>query len=171
VRLDVTHTWDGHPIARDERVRVDLRRVDGALELRVDAPWHGDPPPASAPGPTPRLWEHEVVELFLAGPADRYLEVELGPHGHHLVLWLDGVRRPTREAIPIDYVVARAGDRWTGRALLGPQVPLPDTPWRANAYAIHGVGDRRRWLAHAPVQGPQPDFHRLDRFVPIRFAE
>jgi len=169
VRLDVVHTWDGATVDAGAVARVELRRRD-ALEVLVDAPWHGDPPPNAPPGPTPRLWEHEVIEVFLAGPDERYLEVELGPHGHHLVLWLEGVRRPAREGIAIDWAVERRGDRWRGTARLGPQVPLPDAPWRANAYAIHGVGAARRWLAHSPVPGERPDFHRLDRFVPVRLG-
>jgi hypothetical protein len=41
---------------------------------------------------------------------------------------------------------------------------VPEGPWRFNAYAIHGVGAARRYLAHFPVPGPRPDFHRLECF-------
>ncbi|MBY0399504.1 hypothetical protein K2X89_04365, partial [Myxococcota bacterium] len=60
--------------------------------------------------------------------------------------------------------------RWRGRA----RVPLDFLPTglcSANAYAIHGVGDARRYLAWHPVPGPQPDFHRLELFPPIERAQ
>jgi hypothetical protein len=100
------------------------------------------------------------------GPDDRYLEVELGPHGHHLVLQLRGVRRPVADRLPIRFEATRSGSRWTGRA----QVPaslLPPRPWRTNAYRIHGQGEGRRYLVHQPLGGDAPDFHRLDGFVPL----
>ena len=111
---------------------------------------------------TPR--EHEVVECFIAGPEDRYLEVELGPHGHHLVLRLNGIRQIEERELPLEYEVVRAGDRWSGRALI-PFHWLPERPWRVNAYSIHGQGASRRYLAAMPGHGDTPDFHQLDSFM------
>lgn len=165
-RLAIERTWDGAPIGPTERAALTVRPLGSGLELRVEAPFHDDPAPPHAPGPTPGLWEHEVVELFVAGADERYLEIELGPRGHHLVLWLEGIRQPAASALPLDYEVRVDGARWTATARTGPQVPLPDPPWRVNAYVIHGVGAARRYLAHAPVPGERPDFHRLACFVP-----
>jgi hypothetical protein len=44
---------------------------------------------------------------------------------------------------------------------------LPPGLGRVNAYAIHGQGANRRYLAAYSVGGTAPDFHRLDRFVPL----
>ena len=33
----------------------------------------------------------------------RYVEIELGPHGHHIVLFLDGVRNAVAKLLPIQY--------------------------------------------------------------------
>ena len=33
----------------------------------------------------------------------RYIEIELGPHGHHIVLLLDGVRNAVAKLLPIQY--------------------------------------------------------------------
>ena len=53
---------------------------------------------------------------------------------------------------------------WRGEALL-PYRWLPPGPHRVNAYAIHGVGEARRHLAHAPLPGEKPDFHQVESFV------
>ena len=108
--------------------------------------------------------EHEVVEVFVLGPGERYTEIELGPHGHHLVLRLHGARRPVESGIAIDYVAVHRGPRWRGMARV-PVGALPPRPWRLNAYAIHGVGAARRYLVATPLGGDAPDFHRLDAFA------
>ena len=73
------------------------------LSVQVRAPYHSDSPPPSPPGPMDFLWEYEVVELFLLGAGERYTEIELGPHGHHLVLQLVGCRNVVRRCIPVQY--------------------------------------------------------------------
>lgn len=164
--LRVDRTWDGHPAAPGEVVTLRLHDDGDALLLAVDAPLHGDPAPPTPPGPTWALWEHEVVELFLLGADDRYLEIELGPHGHHLVLQLHGARRIVQRELPLDLRVTHAPDRWQALARL-PHTWLPPGPLAGNAYAIHGRGPDRRYLAWTPVPGPSPDFHRLSLFPAI----
>lgn len=170
MRLLIGRRWAGEPLAAERRAILDLSARGDSLRLSVDAPFHGDPPPAGPPGPTPRLWEHEVVELFVAGdgPAEtvEYLEVELSPHGHHLVLRLRGVRRPFAEGLPLDFRATIAGDRWRGDALL-PRAWLPPPPHRAAAFAVDGPATARRHLASIPLPGPRPDFHQPHRFPPV----
>jgi hypothetical protein len=164
--LGIRVLWDGTEVARAEHAMARLALEAAELVIEVDAPWHNDPPPAAPCGSTDRLWEHEVVEVFLLGAGQRYLEVELGPHGHYLVLELDGVRQPVRRCLPIQYATTRQGARWRGQARV-PRGYLPVGLARANAYAIHGAGKDRRFLACFPVPGPAPDFHRLGCFGPL----
>ncbi|MDY0003387.1 MAG: hypothetical protein RBU30_18960 [Polyangia bacterium] len=190
LRLEIDRLWDGSPARPEELVTLTLRAEEEALVVEVDAPFHGDPPPPGPPGPRDRLWEHEVVELFLAeagAPRDRarYTELELGPHGHYLLLRLEGARRPVESGIALPYHSQVGPSLATGieppaapGVLPGPEVPhgrwrgvarlhralLPGPPHRGNAYAIHGQGALRRHLAWAPVPGPAPDFHRLELF-------
>lgn len=161
--MSVALTWEGRPAEPGERVCLALHDAGEHLRIEVDAPFHGDPPPAAGPGPTWALWEHEVVELFLLGEGQRYLELELGPHGHHLLLLLHGRRRIVERLLPLDYRARIHGPRWTGRALL-PRTLLPAGPLRVNATAIHGLGQARRYLSRVPLPGPSPDFHRLECF-------
>lgn len=165
--VEIARTWDGLPVGPDEVVSL---RVSLGPELRVwvDAPFHGDPAPNGAPGPTDKLWDYEVVELFLLGPdgpARPYTEVELGPHGHHQVLQLAGVRRPLAMGLPCALRSWREGARWRAEATVAAEL-LPNPIVAYNAYAIHGQGAARRYLAHRPVPGPAADFHRLEHFAP-----
>lgn len=162
----VASTWDGRPAEPGERVVVDVTRDDAGLVVAVDAPLHGDPPPPGPPCRVDGLWDFEVVELFLLGDGERYLELELGPWGHWLVLDLCGPRQVLGHPGPLAFETHRDGARWRGRARV-PASWLPPGLARANAYAIHGEGDARRYLAAHPTGGDAPDFHRLASFGPI----
>jgi hypothetical protein len=161
VTLVIGRTWDGDLLDVADRTTLRLTLDDASLRIEVDAPYAGDPAPAGPPGATDRLWEHEVVELFVAGPDERYTEIELGPHGHHLGLRLDGIRTPVQTGFPIAFEAGIEGGRWTGTAVVAREL-LPERPARCNAYRIGGG----RHEALVAVPGPAPDFHRLDRFVP-----
>jgi len=162
----VSRTWDGK--ALQQPVRFWLRMQPDVLVIDVDAPFYDDPAPRGPPGPTDRLWNHEVVEVFLldaSGTMPHYVEIELGPHGHHLILQLRGVRAPYDSGAAIDWRTVISGDRWTGAASV-PRPLLPDPITHFNAFAIHGTGRDRTYLAAFPVPGEAPDFHRLGHFAP-----
>jgi hypothetical protein len=164
-RFEVRGTWDGGPLAQGELARVELTLGD-SLEIDVEATAYGDPAPAAPPGRCDGLWEFEVVELFLLGAGERYLELELGPHGHYLALRLEGRRRVVAADLALDFEVVRRGPRWHGRAR-GSRALVPEGLRAANVYAIHGAGAARRYLAGSPVPGPAPDFHRIEHFAPL----
>lgn len=162
--LLIAHTWDGHPLPAAARALVQLASDGEDLLLRVLAPFEHDPRPPGPPGPTAGLWNHEVVELFVAGEGAAYVEVEIGPFGHHLVLLLADVRRPSAERLPLALTTGRYGEtHWAAEARL-PRAWLPPPPHRLNAYRIHGPPTDRRYLCHAPLPGPAPDFHQPARF-------
>ena len=163
--LTIAHRWDGVRLAH-AAARLRLALEPDALRIEVEAPFHGDPAPTGAAGPTDRLWEHEVVELFIQGSGPAYTEVELGPAGHHLVLRLDGVRQVRDSLLPIDFAAEVLGGRWRGVARV-PRSLLPALPWRGNAYAIHGPPRARVYSAWQPVPGAQPDFHQPAAFAPL----
>ncbi|TVQ94079.1 MAG: hypothetical protein EA397_02920 [Deltaproteobacteria bacterium] len=165
--LRIDSLWDGTPAEPGEVVLVAVEGDRDHLLLTVDAPYHGDPAPPGPRGSTWRLWDYEVVEVFVAGLGQPvpYLEVELGPHGHHLVLQLQGERNVVQSGLVLEYQVTIDSGRWRGTARV-PRSYLPLAPHRINAYAIHGQGAERRYLAWSPTLGEQPDFHRLKSFRP-----
>ena len=85
--------------------------------MNVDAPFYDDPMPCrmknnkrgntlSHNGAFMGLWDYEVVEaFFLCNETQQYLEVEVGPHGHHLVLLLDGRKNIIKESLPLKWDV------------------------------------------------------------------
>jgi hypothetical protein len=166
VKLEIASTWDGQPVPPSGTADVRCQMDDDALIVTVDAPFFDDPRPPGSAGSTDRLWEYEVVELFLLGVADRYLEIELGPHGHYLLLELHGTRHVVRQGLRIDHRAEIAGHRWHGHATI-PLSYVPAGIARANAYLIHGTGEHRRHLAAFPVGGAAPDFHSLESFGPV----
>ena len=166
MKLSINSTWDGEPVDSSESVDLSLRVTEESLYISVEAPFHGDPAPESEPGPTDGLWNFEVVELFIVGSSGAYTEIELSPHGHHLVLQLSGPRVVERSLLPLNYRARVEGDRWTGMAELSRSI-LPEAPDRVNAFAIHGVGDARRYLAWQKLPGNRPDFHQPDRFAEL----
>ena len=162
--LHISHTWNGESVAAAERCFVEVTGTETAWLVEVNAPFHGDPPPPAPSGSLDGLWSFEVVELFVAaaGPDNGgvdYTEVELSPPGHYLILRFAGVRRRVARLEPLSAHCRITGDRWHGRIEL-PRGALPPPPWRANAFAMHGLGEARRHLAATPLPGGRPDFHQ-----------
>jgi len=166
--VKISATWAGHPLPPHSWISLELEARPKGLLLDFTAPFYGDPAPSTAPGSTPGLWDYEVVEFFLSH-GERYTEIELGPHGHYLVLCLDGYRQVRSQGHEIRYKHAVMPGCWMGTALV-PWALLPPAPWSYNAYAIHGSGSTRRHLALHPVPGPEPDFHRLQAFQPLELC-
>jgi len=163
--LEIASTWNGLPIGAGEGSAVRFSEATGGgLLLEIEAPFHGDPAPAAFPGPTDRLYDYEVVEIFVRGDdPELYTEVELSPHGHHFVLRFDGVRNAALRAAQIPYAARVEAGHWRGVAYL-PTALTPAGELHANAYAVHGPPGQRRYLAAHPVPGERPDFHQPDLF-------
>lgn len=140
--------------------------------MEVSGPFFNDPAaPAGLPSqPFPGLWDYEVVEsFFLDSTTENYLEVELCPHGQHLILLLSGVRQSFQQQLSMVFNATITGDRWMGEAIL-PWSYFPPNVNKMNSYAIHGSGEKRTYEALYPipteetVEGQEPNFHRLEYF-------
>lgn len=166
VELQVTHDWSGQALPAQHRVAVGLHLHPDRVQVEIDAPFHGDPPPLPPPGPRDHLWEHEVVEVFLADEHGHYLELECSPWGHWLALAFEQVRVPF--ACPLASIsnLARAANRWRCTATLSTDL-LSSSVMAANACSIHGMGAARLYASSTPLPGEQPDFHQPQHFTPI----
>ena len=167
MRFRIGTTWDGHVVGEDEAVDLEISAGQSELTVRVSAPYHGDPCPDAPPGALDGLWNHEVVEVFLVGEGRPvpYIEIELGPHGHFLILRLSGIRNRIGRVDDARLLAQIDGARWTGE-LVVPSEWLPHPIVRSCAFAIHGVGAARRYLSEVPLPGEKPDLHRPSQFPP-----
>jgi hypothetical protein len=199
----INKRWDGSLLEQDKRIFISisidenepLASGEPVLVVHVDAPYYSNPiPPVvqdSCHATTHRLstdeclnyeglWNFEVVELFIKGKLDKYIEIELGPHGHYLVLAFDGYRQCFKRRIePIYYKAEMSSDksRWVGKFvapihLLPPSTGIPDALFSYNAYAIHQVaGNEREYCCvYCPLPESnylEPDFHKLELFQKI----
>ncbi|KAH7718746.1 Protein C33A12.3 a [Aphelenchoides avenae] len=131
------------------------------------------------PGPRPahknplQLWNYECVELFFANQKGHYVEVEVGPHGHWLVLLHKGYRDCFNKGEELELEVRNEFQGSTWRCTF--EIPLAYFPGgirRFNAYALHTVDGVRHYEAlHTVTDGglSEPDFHKLEYFGPIDF--
>lgn len=176
--LVVDQLWDGTSL--DACFHATLMLVDRpghGVEVRLCAPWHHDPLPSAPPGRLDGLWAFEVVELFLLGDDARYLEVEVGPGGHHLALAFAGERVRVEEDVPIHVVFEDAStwtdataaevECWNARLFIAEEHLPPG--WReggrrCNAYTIHGAPEARHYAVAFALGTVQPDFHAIAAF-------
>lgn len=163
------NNWQGRTLNGFEQIKFELEFRKNGLLIDFESPYYGDSPPPGPPGTTEGLWAFEVFEVFLA-QGESYTEIELGPHGHYLVLELEGYRQRVSSGAEIRYRSYLCNGRWMGTALI-PWELLPEAPWTFNAYAIHGHGASRQYNALFPVPNQHPDFHQLDFFQPLGFKK
>ena len=164
--IAIRHAWDGTPLAMSHWVTMDVTLDDSVMRLCVDAPYFDNPPPEEAPNPETGLWglwDYEVVEIFLVGASGEYTEIEVGPHGHHLILRLDAPRSVVDKLHPMMWQSSIAGGRWQGEGTIE-RTLLPASIERFNAFAIRTVAGIRQYCCHHPLPSPQPDFHQPERF-------
>ncbi len=164
--LSTSTTWDGKAVADSEKMQIRFCIRDQELEVGIQGPFHGDPAPSAPAGELEGLWCYEVAELFLLGADGHYLEIEIGPHGHYLIYHLIGIRQISRSITPTSCETNITGTHWQSTLTLPlSQSILPLS--HANAYAIHGQGVKRRYLAAFSVPGENPDFHQPRYFTSL----
>ncbi|XP_053109308.1 UPF0462 protein C4orf33 homolog isoform X9 [Hemicordylus capensis] len=173
MEFKIEHTWNSFPVSHDP-VMIRLTPENAGMLMEVSAPFFNDPPaPPGEPGkPFSGLWDYEVVEaFFLNGQTEQYLEVELCPHGQHLVLLLSGRRKVCKKELPLAFQadINWTQGTWHGTAII-PWKYFPPGVDKMNSYAIHGSGLGRTYEALYPVpreeikEGQGPNFHLLEYF-------
>ncbi|XP_045143331.1 UPF0462 protein C4orf33 homolog, partial [Echinops telfairi] len=159
----ITNTWNSMVVMHTP-VSLRFKPAVQGLVMEVWAPFFNDPPaPPAPPGQAfNKLWEYEVVEsFFLNSRTKQYLEVELCPHGQHLVLLLSD-RDAFMKELDLQFEANIIGDHWIGTALI-PWDYFPPSVDKMNSYAIHGSGTERTYEALYPIPpedielGQEPD--------------
>ena len=194
-RILINKTWDGQQLPQGTsayKVAFVMSAMTGDVILEIDAPYFNDPAPPMEPGKCMKVYDYEVVEIFIAAyPHDDesyeyspYLEIQIGPHGHYnIVFFLQEADFKNKDAslelerAPVTKINTQTG-RWTAEVAV-PSFYLPEPvcgddlsiTWMMNAYAMHGVGEARQHFAHSTVPGEKPNFHQLRYFVPLVLIE
>ncbi|KAL9971915.1 hypothetical protein ACROYT_G018138 [Oculina patagonica] len=172
--FSIKTTWNGEPV---NHVPVEFKvsaQNETSVRVDVSGPLFNDPgpPPVTSGSPCPELWEYEVAEIFFLGEEEKYLEIELCPHGQHLVLLLNGTRNMFKDKLDLNYTAVKddVNKTWKGTAII-PLEYFPPGVSKLNAFAIHGSGDKRQYEALYPASKEfnTPDFHRLQFFKDFDF--
>lgn len=130
----------------------------------------------------PKLYEEDCVELFLAPNAAKktaYAEVEVGPYGHFLDLWVDRETKKSDVAWSADAQIAATRDPSKHlaivevlvaareiRAALVPGARLPMNLFRMEGLKEDSGG--RKYLAWSPTNTKTPNFHVPEAFGVLR---
>ncbi|XP_001631695.3 uncharacterized protein LOC5511257 isoform X2 [Nematostella vectensis] len=170
--FDIKTEWDGKAISH-QPIKIKLSAADSAnVRLEVSGPYFGDPAPPCKPGPCWQLWDYEVAEVFFLGEKEKYFELEVAPGGQHLLLLLNGVRKPFKTKLPLRYTatIDQSAKTWAGNATI-PLEYFPPGVRKINAYAIHGTGAQRTYQSLYPADKSLsgPDFHALQFFKDFDF--
>lgn len=170
LELNFNQLWNGSP-CQDDRLwsKVELWQTNEGLRIRVEGPvLHEQKVPSVQKGTrVPKLWNYDVIEVFLVGPGHRYLEVELGAGGHWLVLSFDSIRHRENDyelLQPLFRHWKTEQKTWVTQITI-PWDLIPENPRAINAFAIMAG----KYLAYSPVPGQKPDFHQPDHYPAAKF--
>jgi hypothetical protein len=170
LNLPLRASWDGTPLA-DVRLHGFVALSADARGLRVRGglpdPSPGPAPAAPAGSRVAKLWETDVVELFWVGPGGCYVEIELGAHGHFLVLSFAAPRERVDDHASLQPEITHHQDeRGWETSLRLPWTLLPRPLEALGAFALA----RGAFVAAHPVPGDSPDFHQPAHFPRARLA-
>ena len=176
--IDLTCLWNGRkpPRGFGGRARVALRqeRLELSWNIRSLLPLRMPEGPAAY---TDRLWEWDVVELFVMSDAEaesktpHYVELEFGAGGHWVALAFEGRRNLVAELRDLGPLVISDPQpgAWRGQAevsLTALEQHVGPPPWRGLVAAVVpgpllDAGARERLhLCWPCVPGMRPDFHQ-----------
>jgi hypothetical protein len=121
--------------------------------------------PAQGGGPRNKLWDRDVVEIFLGDDWQNirhYREFEIAPTGDWIDLAIDLDHHSTDQSWRSGWQTAARIDEASHTWCAAARIPLaavntapvkPGTKWRANLYRIDGIGrdPQRRFLCWQPT--------------------
>ena len=180
--LEIDTLWGSTRSCSPPYANIILEWQNQGLFLRWNAQFHQNPPPPFSPvDDCWGLWNYEVVELFIVGRDEHYLELEWGPYGHHLTLKLKGVRTIYSKEKPsfLPEIIQSSPTQWTGSYCIPYDfLPPPQSgsfssvfSYQVNAFAIWGEEVDRTYAVAFSLEGSQPDFHQIHQFPSFNFLK
>ena len=180
----IDKSWNGTDLPPESQTLFILKPyktndTHSGLYIYFNAPFYNDPVvPEDVPvGTVDKLWNYEVFELFLLAEGGNYLEIELAPKGHYLLLVLNSNRDVLEYGLKLEnyktLIDASETAEKAGRWHAGTFIPcryFPGKLQKFNAYSIHKSGSDRFYTALFPSplgKYDQPDFHRIEYFQDI----
>lgn len=186
----IDRLWNGSSLAEAQQrvTRTSVASVwnENAVFFRFQAAYDrlNTAPELGPEGPHQRLWDFDVVEVFIK-PAgtDGYFEIEVSPLGQ----WVDLFVLKPRTHLDWDWrsrLVTRVWlddglGRWNTILKLpfspmrekNPGVPTPaiGSVWRVNFFRAAGTEPNRLYLAWSPTFTEAPDFHVPEAFGNLVF--
>lgn len=157
---------------------------EGQLHIEVTAPFLNNPAPQAQKGRLWGLWNYEVLEVFIAGANGQYIELEFGPHQHHLALSFTGVRQLQDENLKLQYLTYSLPDlseTKEGSWRASCQIPASSLPpslsaikqelvLKLNAFWCFTAHQQRYFCSAYPLPGAQADFHQPQSFPTFYFS-
>ena len=182
--VPLTRYWSGEAAPPERHAEARLLWTGEALLARFDC--RQAEPLIVNPSPrlerkTPRLWERDVCELFVAPDPRRpehYFEFEAAPTGEWLDLeidWREDVRETDWDYRSGMSAAARVNAGSVVVALRVPwrafgRAPRAGERWRANLFRCVGADPDRGYLAWHPTHTPEPSFHVPHAFGWLEFG-
>jgi alpha-galactosidase len=177
IRFD--RDWQGKHADPKRETEVRLLWTREVLYLRFLAHYSSVTvfPDAEPSGRRDRLWDRDVVEVFLqpAGShGQRYKEFEVSPNG----FWIDldigpGEKRNLQSGLRRRVKIDEQNKTWMAETAL-PMKSLttqfdPTKAWRANFFRVEGATEPRFYSAWRPTGTPVPNFHVPEAFDKLIF--
>ena len=175
------HSQGPHSSLRTFSPQVSLEHTTNGVAFDVRAPWWQNLAPEGPPRSVWGLWNFEVVEIFIVGDGGRYLELEINPYGHYLMLMLSAPRKiEQKQMSPKQMHCVRASGgsdlnarqaSWSATGLISADdlpVPYRDQEmvpyWRVNSFWCFSNHAQRYHCCAYPLPGEQPNFHQPQYF-------
>lgn len=178
----ITRQWSGEqaPASRHAEARV-IWTKEGLIVrfvcLQVEALIVNPTPQVDKK--TPRLWDRDVCEIFLAPSQNlptRYFEFQASPRGEWIDLSISFSAAGRETDFEFHSGMTAAAQVGEGQVVIAMRIPwserLPRPQqgdlWRVNLFRCVGVGDER-YLAWQPTFTAQPNFHVPEVFGWLEF--
>jgi hypothetical protein len=187
IEVEINHVWGQSNRLDKPLARCFLRWTTQGLCFDIQACYFQSDPPTAPIGPLWKLWEWEVVELFIVGQEQHYLELEFSPHGHYLVLKLHTIRNIIQSLISLEYQSSlfpssqfyyssinhhfMKKSQWYGQAIIPFNLLPPpyintteEYDYHINMFMCYQHNNKKQYAFAYPLEGKQPNFHQIQKY-------